>query len=195
MVMTQFEICKMYREAKNKKEQVKILCELNAEKRENIIAALLAGGIKHQELPRERKKKEAKAKTKFKVEAKGDAHEANEKTEAQRKEGKKELVGMEDIAVSVCTDDASKVSCTEKKTISIPSASELHPCPSKIEILKAKEPPPIIKNAVVFYIEHLHERINQNKEKIASLEIANGIMDEDIEDLKIFLEGYMSNEK
>lgn len=59
--MTDEEIVRNYREAKNKREQVKILADLNCMSREEIIQILKDGGIKQQELPRNRGEKKAEA--------------------------------------------------------------------------------------------------------------------------------------
>lgn len=61
MVMTNEEIVRMYREAKNKKLQVEILADLNLCKQEEIIEILKKGGVAHQALPRIRKKQTAAA--------------------------------------------------------------------------------------------------------------------------------------
>ena len=73
--MTVEEIVRAYREAADKKEQVQILADLNLCSRETIIRALIEGGVKPQELPRQRKKTEsAKA-----VAAEVKAYEADRK--------------------------------------------------------------------------------------------------------------------
>jgi len=57
MQMTNGEIVASYRQAKNKKEQVKILAELNACKNEEITEILVDGGVAANQLPRTREKK------------------------------------------------------------------------------------------------------------------------------------------
>lgn len=54
--MTPEEIVRSYREAADKKEQVQILADLNLCSRETIRRVLIEGGVKPQELPRQRKK-------------------------------------------------------------------------------------------------------------------------------------------
>lgn len=55
------EIVRSYREAADKKAQVKILAELNLCSQREIIEILIANGVKPQELPRQRKKNKAPA--------------------------------------------------------------------------------------------------------------------------------------
>ena len=57
MQMTNGEIVASYRQAKNKKEQVKILAELNACKIEEITKILVEGGVAPNQLPRNRENK------------------------------------------------------------------------------------------------------------------------------------------
>lgn len=54
MQMTHGEIVASYRQAKNKKEKVKILAELNACTKDEIKKILLEGGLDVRELPRNR---------------------------------------------------------------------------------------------------------------------------------------------
>lgn len=63
MEMTDIEIVKSYRAAKEKKKQITILADLNLCQKEDIIAILVAGGVNRKELPRERKKKAPVAKS------------------------------------------------------------------------------------------------------------------------------------
>ena len=58
MTMTETEIVKDFREAKDKRMQVGILADLNECSKEKIIEILKAGGVDHRELPRTRKPKE-----------------------------------------------------------------------------------------------------------------------------------------
>lgn len=53
--MTESEIVRNYREAKNKREQVTILADLNGCEKEEIIEILLRNGVDQKELPRKRK--------------------------------------------------------------------------------------------------------------------------------------------
>lgn len=55
MQMTDNEIVRNYREAKNKREQVTILADLNRCEKEHIIDILLKNGVDQRELPRKRK--------------------------------------------------------------------------------------------------------------------------------------------
>lgn len=55
MHMTESEIVRNYREAKNKREQVTILSDLNSCEKEEIIEILLRNGVDQKELPRKRK--------------------------------------------------------------------------------------------------------------------------------------------
>ncbi len=57
MQMTNGEIVASYRQAKNKKEQVKILAELNACNVEEITKILVEGGVAPNQLPRNRENK------------------------------------------------------------------------------------------------------------------------------------------
>ena len=57
--MTVEEIVRSYSEAANKKEQVQILADLNLCSRETIRRVLIEGGVKPQELPRQRKNTES----------------------------------------------------------------------------------------------------------------------------------------
>lgn len=65
MNLTNEEIVRKYKNADNKKKQMKILCELNACDEKEIREILVAGGVPFQSLPRERKKKEASPKLKI----------------------------------------------------------------------------------------------------------------------------------
>lgn len=56
MDMTAAEILKNYREAKDKKRQVRILADMNVCSVDEIKAILIAGGIDKRELPRTRQK-------------------------------------------------------------------------------------------------------------------------------------------
>ncbi len=56
MDMTAAEILKNYREAKDKKRQVRILADMNVCTIDEIKAILIAGGIDKRELPRTRQK-------------------------------------------------------------------------------------------------------------------------------------------
>lgn len=53
--MTESEIVRNYREAKNKREQVNILADLNCCSKEEITEILLNNGVSSQELPKKRK--------------------------------------------------------------------------------------------------------------------------------------------
>lgn len=55
MQMTENEIVRNYREAKNKREQVTILADLNRCEKEEIVEILLKNGVDQRELPRKRK--------------------------------------------------------------------------------------------------------------------------------------------
>lgn len=55
MHMTENEIVREYRGAKNKREQVTILSDLNSCEKEEIIEILLRNGVDQKELPRKRK--------------------------------------------------------------------------------------------------------------------------------------------
>lgn len=57
MQMTENEIVRNYREAKNKREQVTILADLNSCSKDELIAILLKNGVDSRELPRKRKPK------------------------------------------------------------------------------------------------------------------------------------------
>lgn len=59
MQMSNADIVKMYREAKDKKAQVEILADLNACEKDKIISILKEGGVPSVELPRNRKKTES----------------------------------------------------------------------------------------------------------------------------------------
>ena len=61
MVMTNEDIVRSYREAKDRRAQIKVLAELNVCPQELIIEILKEGGIDWRELPRARKKKEETA--------------------------------------------------------------------------------------------------------------------------------------
>lgn len=88
--MTDEEIVRNYREAKNKREQVKILADLNCMSREEIIQILKAGGIKQQELPRNRGEKTQK-KTEEKPEIRTVAERLEEEEREKRKAGKADV--------------------------------------------------------------------------------------------------------
>lgn len=55
MQMTSFDIVKSYREAKDKTKQVRILADLNACSKSEIIEILKSGGVSTKQLPRVRK--------------------------------------------------------------------------------------------------------------------------------------------
>lgn len=55
--MSDGEILKSYREAKDKRHQVSVLADLNVCTKGEIIDILIAGGVRPQELPRKRQKK------------------------------------------------------------------------------------------------------------------------------------------
>lgn len=55
MNMTENEIVRNYREAKNKREQVTILADFNRCEKEEIVDILLKNGVDQKELPRKRK--------------------------------------------------------------------------------------------------------------------------------------------
>lgn len=57
MQMTEGEILRSYREAKNPKEQIKVLAELNAVPKDTIIDILIEQGVDEKELPKRRKPK------------------------------------------------------------------------------------------------------------------------------------------
>lgn len=61
MVMTNEDIVRSYREAKDRRAQIKVLAELNVCPQELIIEILKEGGIDWRELPKARKKKEETA--------------------------------------------------------------------------------------------------------------------------------------
>lgn len=61
MEMSQGDIVRSYREAVDKKAQVKILADLNVCSQREIIEILIANGVKAQELPHQRKKNKAPA--------------------------------------------------------------------------------------------------------------------------------------
>lgn len=63
MQMTESEIVRDYREAKNKREQVTILADRNVCEKEEIIGILLKNGVDPRELPRKRKPKEKSGET------------------------------------------------------------------------------------------------------------------------------------
>ena len=55
MQMTESGIVRNYREAKNKREQITILADLNRCEKEEIVEILLKNGVDQKELPRKRK--------------------------------------------------------------------------------------------------------------------------------------------
>lgn len=59
MEMSNHDIVKSYKEAKDKKEQIKILSQLNVCSTETIRKILIEEGIPFQSLPRQRKKEES----------------------------------------------------------------------------------------------------------------------------------------
>jgi len=61
MVMTKNEILRDWEGAKNKKEQIQILADLNCTSQEDIKDILLEMGVDYRRLPREREKKNEKA--------------------------------------------------------------------------------------------------------------------------------------
>ncbi len=69
MEMTNDEIVMMYREAKNKKQQIRILAELNCCSKDEILRILKEGNVKSTELPRQRAKKDEKE-SQMEIEAK-----------------------------------------------------------------------------------------------------------------------------
>ncbi len=77
MNLTNEEIIRKYKNADDKRKQMKILCELNNCKEEVIREILLAGGVPRQAFPRERKKKDA-ASAPFAIKTTQEAKEAPE---------------------------------------------------------------------------------------------------------------------
>ena len=71
MPMSQADIAKEYREAKNKKQQIKILADENLCKTGDIVRVLLAAGISESELPKRPGPKPGQTKAKKKPEAGG----------------------------------------------------------------------------------------------------------------------------
>ena len=63
MQMSNADIVKMYREAKDKKAQIEILADLNACGKEKILDILKDGGVSPAEMPRNRKKPESDGKS------------------------------------------------------------------------------------------------------------------------------------
>ena len=61
MVMTNEDIVRSYKEAKDRRAQIKVLAELNVCPQELIIEILKEGGVDWQELPRQRKKADVAA--------------------------------------------------------------------------------------------------------------------------------------
>ena len=59
MTMSDADIVKEYREAKDKKAQIGILADLNTCSRDEIKEILIKGGVSPKELPRNRKKKDS----------------------------------------------------------------------------------------------------------------------------------------
>lgn len=57
MVFTASEMVGMYRDAKDKKEQIAIFCDTEGMKEEEIIKILLDNGIRGQQLPRKKRQK------------------------------------------------------------------------------------------------------------------------------------------
>lgn len=85
--MTDEEIVRNYREAKNKREQVKILADLNCMSREEIIQILKDGGIKQQELPRNRgEKTQKKTEEKPEIRTVAERLEEEERAELEKRE-------------------------------------------------------------------------------------------------------------
>lgn len=79
MPMSQADITKEYREAKNKKQQIKILADENICKTGDIVRVLLAAGIPESELPKRPGPKPGQTKAKKKPEAGGDSSGQPEK--------------------------------------------------------------------------------------------------------------------
>lgn len=61
MVMTNEDIVRSYKEAKDRRAQIKVLAELNVCPQELIIEILKEGGVDWRELPRQRKKADVAA--------------------------------------------------------------------------------------------------------------------------------------
>ena len=167
MEMTRHEIVTSYREAKDKKAQVKILSELNATTKEKIIEELIAGGVKPQELPRNRQKLPKVEKTSVKIEEK-----ASEKMDTPKNN-----------APSTPTQP-TETNLPEDTKIYIPSPSTIGNPPSKIVKAKQSEYPKIVRDAVFYYIEHIKERIQDQKRTIETAELTIQAFEDDIEELR-----------
>lgn len=79
MPMSQADIAKEYREAKNKKQQIKILADENLCETGDIVRVLLAAGIPESELPKRPGPKAGQTKAKKKPEAGGPSGQPEKK--------------------------------------------------------------------------------------------------------------------
>ena len=96
MVMTNEDIVRSYKEAKDRRAQIKVLAELNVCPQELIIEILKEGGVDWRELPRQRKKADVAASSSEACETASSASadgssKALEKAEAADKGGCAEL--------------------------------------------------------------------------------------------------------
>ena len=89
--MTNQEIVTSYREAKDKKMQVKILSELNVCSKEKIKEILITEGVRQCELPRNRKKKEDEEVKKFNLREQDPKTEASDELEEAFEESADQL--------------------------------------------------------------------------------------------------------
>lgn len=80
MPMSQADITKEYREAKDKKQQIKILADENICKTGDIVRVLLASGIPESELPKRPGPKPGQTKAKKKPEAGGTRPDSRRKS-------------------------------------------------------------------------------------------------------------------
>ena len=154
MQMTQQEIVTSFREAKDKKEQIKILSQLNVCSEEEIRSILIKGGIDGRALPRKRRKAEFKLEDEKASDASAEAVQACSTAEG----------GQAASATKAPIEAPEVAEAEERAPIEIPDPCAV-PNPSAKLLKEQRTYPKIIRVAVFYFIEHLEEKIRSYEDQ------------------------------
>ena len=174
MQMTQREIVTSFREAKDKREQIKILSQLNLCPEEEIRAILIKGGIDGRALPRKKRK---------------EPFELDKATNASE-EAVQACPPVEEVQATPTEEAADTPEAQETAGIVIPDPSDVQgQTASVLKKHKERKHSRLVKTAISFFIESLQEKIRACEEEIEFQKNIIAFTKDDIEALTEELEG------
>ena len=175
MQMTQQEIVTSFREAKDKREQIKILSQLNVCSEEEIRSILIKGGIDGRALPRKKRKEPFELEEKEPTVTPAAQDQAEEEAEQTGQEtGEIPAAPAPQETAGIVIPDLTNV---QGQTV---SALKKH---------KERKHSRLVKTAIAFFIESLQDKIRACEEEIEFQKNIIAFTKDDIEALTEELEG------